>query len=439
MLCLAACALVIPLSRVDAAPDFTALLDSTELVVHIDLAKIDGPLLRAAAKTTFAGAAATDQEIQEFDQKRTEAWNAGVRSVLIQLPVESLVGGEPPLITLDVNEPTNPAAIRKLVAALVPHGDDLAVVRIDGRHLSVVPASTTQPSTQPTSKPARRPAVPMKADRRKLFDEAAASTGDVPVMVLFTPSAALRAQLSALTPQLAATAPPPMAAMLPKLVASPWMALSLKVGDAPAIRLTLAAADEASAKQVSANFQSLLDMIRDSALAKAGGKPEGGIAVTIGVTELLRPTQDASQVRITIEGTGVAKYAPIMVPALMRARDAANQVKSASNLRMLGQSVLLYSNENNGKYPDKLEDLKSQFDFGSPTFDDVTKNPRSTDKPGYIYVKPAAKLADVRNPSETPVFFESLNGKKNPDGLIGYADGHVASVSNPVPTSQRAR
>ena len=36
----------------------------------------------------------------------------------------------------------------------------------------------------------------------------------------------------------------------------------------------------------------------------------------------------------------------IMLPALGRARDQANTIKSASNLRMIGQSVMIYANEN---------------------------------------------------------------------------------------------
>ncbi len=47
----------------------------------------------------------------------------------------------------------------------------------------------------------------------------------------------------------------------------------------------------------------------------------------------------------------------VMVPTMGMARQTANQVKCASQLKSLGFAVLLYSNENRGAYPDSLEQL----------------------------------------------------------------------------------
>lgn len=437
MLCLAALvSFAFAPSAPAAVPDFGALSENTEMVLHIDLEKIDAASLKAAVKTTLgAGANVLDQELQTVEQKRREAVAAGIRTVLIQVLSESMTDDAPPRVTFGVKEQTDKKAIEKLIADLMPGGAGMTVSRAEKGRLTVIPVPSTQPTTQSSSAPAA--SGPMAADRRKLFDDAAASAGDAPAMWLFSPSPTQRTYFSRVAAQVGAQLPPPLAAALPKIVASPWLALSLKVGDAPALHLTLATTDDASAQQVTTQLNAMIDMIRDR--AKAAGPADGVAALSAGMAELLRPSATGPKVQIALEGTALAKFSPAIVAGLIRGRQAANEVKSANNLRMLGQSVFLYSNENNGKYPDKLEDLKSQFDVGSPTFDDVTKNPRSADKPGYIYVKPAAKLADVRNPSETPVFFESLNGKKNPDGLIGYADGHVASVKNPVPTSQRSR
>src|SRR5204862_6660940 len=41
----------------------------------------------------------------------------------------------------------------------------------------------------------------------------------------------------------------------------------------------------------------------------------------------------------------------ILVPSLGRARETANRVKCASNMRQIGQAILLYSNDNRGAYP----------------------------------------------------------------------------------------
>jgi prepilin-type N-terminal cleavage/methylation domain-containing protein len=47
----------------------------------------------------------------------------------------------------------------------------------------------------------------------------------------------------------------------------------------------------------------------------------------------------------------IALLISILLPSLNRAREMANRVKCASNLRQIGQAMLLYSNENKGAYP----------------------------------------------------------------------------------------
>ncbi|MEA2710546.1 MAG: hypothetical protein QOF78_3147 [Phycisphaerales bacterium] len=47
----------------------------------------------------------------------------------------------------------------------------------------------------------------------------------------------------------------------------------------------------------------------------------------------------------------IALLISILLPSLNRARETANRVKCASNLRQIGQAVLLYSNDNRGQYP----------------------------------------------------------------------------------------
>src|SRR5829696_8390401 len=47
----------------------------------------------------------------------------------------------------------------------------------------------------------------------------------------------------------------------------------------------------------------------------------------------------------------IALLISIMLPSLCRSRETANRVKCASNLRQIGQAILLYSNDNRGAYP----------------------------------------------------------------------------------------
>lgn len=52
----------------------------------------------------------------------------------------------------------------------------------------------------------------------------------------------------------------------------------------------------------------------------------------------------------------IALLISILLPSLNKAREMANRVKCASNLRQIGQAMLLYSNENRGAYPRTIAD-----------------------------------------------------------------------------------
>src|ERR1041385_1531881 len=57
----------------------------------------------------------------------------------------------------------------------------------------------------------------------------------------------------------------------------------------------------------------------------------------------------------------IALLISILLPSLNRARETANRVKCASNMRQIGQAILLHSIDNHGRYPDTAgELLKSQ-------------------------------------------------------------------------------
>src|ERR1700676_1005241 len=47
----------------------------------------------------------------------------------------------------------------------------------------------------------------------------------------------------------------------------------------------------------------------------------------------------------------IALLISILLASLNRARETANRVKCASNLRQIGQAILLYTNDSKGPYP----------------------------------------------------------------------------------------
>ena len=126
----------------------------------------------------------------------------------------------------------------------------------------------------------------------------------------------------------------------------------------------------------------------------------------------------------------------ILLPSLNRARETANRVKCASNMRMIGQALLLYANQNHGAYPPKLEDLiTSQLVDGEPF---VCPSSGDTVAPGsgnaqaanlsagghlsYVYI--GQKLSPS-SPADQVLVYELPSNHNKDGGNFLFADGHV--------------
>ena len=144
---------------------------------------------------------------------------------------------------------------------------------------------------------------------------------------------------------------------------------------------------------------------------------------------LLTPRVQGSQLVLALDAKQINQVAVAMREPLMRGRQAALRVQSASNIRQILQSCLLYANENKGQYPADMKELEKAMAQWMPEpamVKRVLTNPRQPDvKPAYVYIKPAE---GVKAPAETVVIYESH--KDFGDGInVGFADGHVEFVN----------
>jgi len=146
----------------------------------------------------------------------------------------------------------------------------------------------------------------------------------------------------------------------------------------------------------------------------------------------------------------VALGTSIMLPALNSAKERANRVKCASNLRQIGQGMMLYANDNKGKYPADLGTLVKEADLNPEVFvcpgrgtelpAGVAQNVRDPAKlaaaakwvnehADYVYL--GAKLNN-NAPAEVILAYEKPENHGGQGINMLYGDGHVEWTTMPA-------
>jgi len=115
-----------------------------------------------------------------------------------------------------------------------------------------------------------------------------------------------------------------------------------------------------------------------------------------------------------------ALMASILLPSINRARQTANRVKSASNLRQIGMGILLFSNENKGKYPADFGQILTTQDIGM----DVFVSPRTTtDIPPEVRQSDPPTMADWVNLNADYIYKGAgMNNRTPADAVVAYED-----------------
>jgi prepilin-type processing-associated H-X9-DG protein len=141
---------------------------------------------------------------------------------------------------------------------------------------------------------------------------------------------------------------------------------------------------------------------------------------------------------------GAQMTAPIMasvlLPALAKAREQGNRIKSASNLRQIGLMAMMYANENNrngGKFPPTLAELVVKGGASPDAF--VSPRRDGTAPPHLLNADPAVRGRWVEENSHYAYVGAGLTSAAGPDVVLAYekweglddginvlfADGHV--------------
>ncbi|HEY1629228.1 MAG TPA: DUF1559 domain-containing protein [Tepidisphaeraceae bacterium] len=127
----------------------------------------------------------------------------------------------------------------------------------------------------------------------------------------------------------------------------------------------------------------------------------------------------------------------VMVPALSRAREVANRVKCAHNMRQIGVAIKQYNAAHNGANPKSLEDLISAENLTGDLF--VCTDTSDTAAPGstpqeiaqslstgghlsYVYV--GKGLTSTASP-QAILLYEPISNHREEGSNFLFSDGHV--------------
>ncbi len=190
-----------------------------------------------------------------------------------------------------------------------------------------------------------------------------------------------------------------------------WILVTADVPPMPMLRIAMQATDAKAAAGVKDRLVALLTTIPPQ--AKLSKK----------FVELITPSVQGDQVVLALDNDKLMAMAKELQPAVVAARNQAQHVAGASNVRQLLMACHMYMAEHKGQWPD---DLKATEKYLGASAAMVMKNPsRPEMNPAFVYVKPA--VVPVPRPAETVVVYEAH--KDFGAGVnVGFADGHVEFV-----------
>jgi len=115
----------------------------------------------------------------------------------------------------------------------------------------------------------------------------------------------------------------------------------------------------------------------------------------------------------------IALLISILLPALNAAKERANRVKCSSNLRQIGQGLLLYANDNKGIYPRTPANNQATFTCFTPASAGQGTDPFGTSGQPNVNDVTASLFLLIRNADINPEVFVCPSSNQEKDTLLG--------------------
>jgi prepilin-type processing-associated H-X9-DG protein len=136
------------------------------------------------------------------------------------------------------------------------------------------------------------------------------------------------------------------------------------------------------------------------------------------------------------------------VPATIKARRQAQRVQCMSQMRSIGQAIMIYAAANRGFLPPTLDELVKAKTIPATLFTcpacagDATKPAASSGAYGtyhYVYLGAGRRLPSIRRPSQEPLVFEPMTNHTDPGINVLFCDGHVEFIRGDAGAAMAAK
>jgi len=157
--------------------------------------------------------------------------------------------------------------------------------------------------------------------------------------------------------------------------------------------------------------------------------------------------------RLLVISGALAVVISVLLPALCKAREPANRIKCANNLRQIALAAMMYARDHGGAFPATVQELVATEELGASVFECPSdgQSPQTRAHTGlkmglsYFYVGNGVK-PDVDRPDTAVIVYEPLSNHSNDgmeihleaiadhagDGMnVAFADGHSEWIAAP--------
>jgi hypothetical protein len=382
----------------------------TVLVARIDTAAVDVPAIRKwmedGLKASGNGAQDLSGPVTSFTNA-AEKWlgdfrkaGGGTLYIIVNFAEQP---DDAIFLAAPLKAGTDSKAVEAALASIKPQGMQSAVI-----NQTVFVAGARMLERLPQFKPTPRPDLA----------QALADAGNAPITAAIVPSDEIRKVFEAMSPKL-----PEELGGGPITIVTGGLrraTLTLEMPPTAAMSLKIQSLDAASAQSFATLLRNLIQMARQEAV-KGGLGPQFNM-----LTAKLDPQVAGDQISFNLKSDNSSQAAGLFADSILKARQRAQTMQIASNMKQLLLGCIMYSTDHKGELPATLEAALKTTE-GPET---LLSNPRDPKRnPAFVYHKPDAPLNKIPSVSRWVLIYEAYD--QWPKNLcVGFADGHVEVVSN---------